>query len=825
MRNNPFDDLIPQNQSYANKGNPFDDLVPSGDTSIGRDLAIGAKNAGVGLATAIPDTLSFVGNSPYYAANVAGYLSGNDKLKNLPAPLPYLSQNINQGIDEATNNYFQPRNLQEKIIGTASNFVGGGKGLAEAGATKASQLAQKFLAPKTARDYASLATAGAGTEFGREVAPDSPATQIAGGVLGSLVPGAHSSIASALKINPSKLESFQQAGLKPTLADVSDSRFVKGVQNNLVETPFAGYKITDAIKDTNNKIASRESGLTQEGAGELAQNALRGYQQKGSKIAERLEDNLSKYILPNDNIKINNTLSAIKNKPLLYTRARQQAFNKSELGKRYNEIIETSGIKKYSDDVYFPNNNKNSFPYNDLRDLRQAIDNEITTFGKYGSKEQGALKYLRSQIQEDIKSHLKEIGPNALHDFNRYNKFYSAFAKKNENIINGLLKDKTATQTFRNITNGLRVDARDANAVMRSLKPDQKQVFSHGLIRELGMNPQNEFNSANLATNFKKLEPQAQDIALAGLDKQAQKQFRATIDSIDAMKDTKALSNHSRTFNNAIIAGTTVGGITHPIATATLLGAANLTARLMTNQSFLSWLAKGIKLNTPEEIANHIGALERISKASPEIGADVTKYLNSIKDSQSNPASEAFSKEEALKEIERRQGNKDKLSFAPEASNVTGADVIKASDSNGSNPLDSICLSNDAYPGWVTAAPDRSNCREDTRNTATNGGSTRSNAPANTTNKTVRNEYGQKEHHLQCNQDSLDYYAHRGKWNDPYGDTYVCDNAPPRGQPTNYSTPQAGAKAQYASYTNKKRLKGLSFEELLSEKIKRTRGV
>ena len=186
----------------------------SKESSIGRKLAIGAKGAAVGALTAIPNTISLSGNVPTYAANLAGYLLGNDALKNIPAPIPYVSDYLNEGINKLTNDYFVPRTFGEKAINTSSDLLGGGANIARAGATKAaSSGAQRWLAPQNARDYAALAGTGVGLEAGKEAVPESIAVPLLGALIGGSAAGLGAGTAQSAgkKIAGSLPEKFSNA--------------------------------------------------------------------------------------------------------------------------------------------------------------------------------------------------------------------------------------------------------------------------------------------------------------------------------------------------------------------------------------------------------------------------------------------------------------------------------------------------------------------------------------------------------------------------------------------------------------------------------------
>ncbi len=608
MMDNPFADLIPQQMPQQDDG------------GFVKNLGIGARGL-VKSVGAIPDLLA----TP---ANIALGLQGK-------APLLTASEDLGKAFDYVTGNRFQPQGFGENALGTAAEFVGGGAGIAKAGATKASEFATKYLAPQTAGQYASLGAAGAGLEAGKQLDPGGVVAPIAGSLLGAFAPGAalkglsylgapikntQNALAGALGVNPEKFQSFENAGLSPTLGDVSDSRFIKGAQNVILEAPFSGYKISDAIKKTNEAIDSRLSGgIAQDEAGSLAQSGLRNYQKRGSDVAGRLQQRMATHLVPDEAIPVNKTLQAIGGQTKFSTPEAQAQFSSSALGKEYTKLGSIA------------ERNNGSIPYQDLVYFRQNIDDQINNFGLMGfSKEQGALKNLRTQIQGDIGEAFKGKGPQAGRDFERFNKFYTQFARKNEDVINGLLKDKTATQAFRSIASDLRLDAGKANTVLKTLNPEQKQVFSQSLVRELGMNPQNEFSPSYFATNFKKLEPNAQEVLLAPYSKETRTQMRSIVDAIDNMKETKAISNPSGSFNQAFRGGALIGAVTNPVSTGALLLGANASAKLMTNPKFIGWLARAPGLKTVEEVGSHISKLERIANVAPQLTPDIQQYLSGL---------------------------------------------------------------------------------------------------------------------------------------------------------------------------------------------------
>jgi hypothetical protein len=583
-----------------------------------RTLGIAGKYGAAGAVGGVPDVLGFAMNTPSYLANLAGY--------DIPQPYEYITPKIVEGIDSVTGNTLKPQTFNQKALGTGAEFLASGKATA---IPKAASKIGKFIAPQGEQAYASLFGAGVGTEAGRELFPDSAAAQFAAGLAGGLTPGALSALSpnqlaqnvasKALGINPQSAQAFKDANLTPTLADLSDSKFIKGAQNVAVQAPFVGTPISNSIKNTKEQIAKYGEGLTQINAGELAQRGLRDWQTKGSQVAAELQKRMARFMTPSEGIVVDKTLDAIRSAPKFSTAEAKSQFANSAVGKEYNKL---AGIAE---------KNNGTVPYEDLVYFRQQIDDQINNFGLLGfNKEQGSLKNLRTQIQQDIGQAFKGKGDAAYNAFEKHNKFYTAFARKNEDIVNGLIKNKTATEAFKSIVGDLKIDAKKADAVLGSLKPEQKQVFSKSLISELGQSPQNEFNPSYLATNFKKLEPQAQEVVLGSFTPEGKKQFRATIDAIDAMKSTKAEANPSGTFNQTLKLGTVGGLLTEPVTTGSLLLGGRLTAGLMTSPKFLKWLSEAPRLQDEAQVAKHLGSLAKIGIDSPQIAPDIARYLEDV---------------------------------------------------------------------------------------------------------------------------------------------------------------------------------------------------
>lgn len=654
-----------QKNMYELAANRFEEL---GLQEAGRTIGMGVRAAAKGI-TSIPDFASSI-------ANLAGMAVGANP------NIPLISDKISNQFDKITNNAFQPKTFGEKVFGTGLEFLSGGAAFNPAARAIGGKVGN-LLTTQGAQQYASAAGAGAGLELGKEYAPDNAITQLGTSLLGGLG-GAKAArglskpiqtlneftlrnIASNLfTINPEKLQAFKKAGIDPTLSNVSDSKILGMVENLAANTPFASTPIEKAILKTQEKISEYGSGISREKAGTITQKSLKDWREKGFKIIDKLQENVSRHIESYTPIKLTKTVDIIGNKPTVYTDIGKDILANSASGKKFTQIKsaleqvknaaeqnlkEFYGFDKNSlsnpEVVQQFNNIKNSveklkhgdiLPYSDAVIIRKSIDNTLD--GKFGNVELGKeqiniLKNLRKGIQDDISNTLEQISPQAAKDNARFNKFYNKFANKNDEAIAPLLEDKTVTETFRDIINNTTVDAAKAKTVFSTLKPEQKETFTKAIITELGSNPQNEFSSSTLATKFKKLDKEAQDVVLAGFTKEEKEKFKSTIDVIDAIKDTVATGNQSRTAYTGALLSLGAGFATNPIGTSLALALARLgSSKLLANPKFINWISKASNLKSPVEFEKHLSKLEILAKNSPQLSSNIQEFTDKLLNSE-----------------------------------------------------------------------------------------------------------------------------------------------------------------------------------------------
>lgn len=587
-----------------------------------------------------------------------------------PLTSPYESQGPKYARAVDPEGQYDPQTRAERMFEMGIDFLTGAKANTLAKATTGSKTASKYLTPKNSKEWAQVGSAGAGLALGQEAFPDSPTAQIASSLIGSRAPNVASTVANPgrtladlLKVNPSKAATFQEAGINPRLGDVSDRNLVKSAQNRAENLPGSGYFIEQSGKKANKTIQDRyNKGVTPESSGENIERTLLKDRENKKVYFGKKEAELQKFMPGDNGVAPTNSINAFADKPKLYTLERNKAFNKSNAGKALDELRtiakpETSEIQTFEGPVKVQTKAYSDIPYNDLRDFRGELDNEISSWNKYGTKELGQMRHMRNKVNQDLDEAWKARGPEAHRAWKDYNSEYSKFAKEQEKVVDKLIANKSATEIFNSVMSNAQVDSRYANKVLSAMSHPEKAAFTRSMIKDMGSNGQNEFNINTLASKFKSLTPESQDIALSSFTPEGRSQFRNTIKAIELMQETgsKAFSSNANTAQlYATTAGLTAAAFYHPFIVGTTFAGNTGAGVLMSSPKFINWLARSRSLSNPADIQKHITGLRTIARTSPEIATAINDY----EDELNVPKPESYDLDKLIAEKKRRQQTK-----------------------------------------------------------------------------------------------------------------------------------------------------------------------
>lgn len=604
-----------------------------------RSIARGTRNLLAGTA----DTLDFLASPVREGMNLLG--------KPLGVKFPTLAEETTKAIDTGTGGYTAPQNEGEKTQEAYQRAIGGmpigaGVGMAARGLKYVPKLVEqtgKFLQGSNALTPTNVAASAATSGLIQSHLNQNPEDTLGALGAGLSIPVAQGALSLLTKkgrqgnaaktgeffqINPEAVETFQQAGITPTLPDVSKGKISKIIQSKLEHTPFASSPIVKAKELQKTQIleglGQGELGqsLSKSQASSLVKKGAKGYQKGQEKNFGSMFEKVEKDIesLADDSVGIENTNKFFEKMFKKFkTPSQEKRFKQSPLGKMYVDLYETA------------RENGGKLPYYDVKDRLDQINDLITTHGEIGKVSQGKLKQFASNLskdaEKDIGPKLKELGKDSYGNWLDVKKYYSDYAKNEIPQLNELYKKdkKGATDAFVDLVTNQKKGAEKAKLVLKGLDHNDQIDLTDAIHKQLGRTSDGSFSPLKWVRGYKNLDPDAQKILLSPLNKQTQNKFGAIADTIDHLKSTLAEANTSKTAYHTALVGLSVAGTKalgslasgNPIPLGSLAGSLllgnRISEKMLTNQKFINWMYKGMKAKT-------LPQFEKILNDVPHVG-------------------------------------------------------------------------------------------------------------------------------------------------------------------------------------------------------------
>lgn len=588
---------LPKDQFYEKIGLSSAPLQQnkSLDQEIERPFLQTAKNITVGTLGNLGDLAQEAVNLPSYIGNVGARaiekkIYGDNMIKPFDtSKINTVSPMIRKGFDKATGGLTAPRNKTEQIVQDIGEIGGGiiGPGAIESAAKSAanliSQTPKKILQKVT------------------NITPKSRGT----------------------------LKAFEDAGINPRLADISEGQGSKVIQNSLANFPFARASIEKATQEQIDNITKQLANITKSEGGTIPQAGK--IIQQGSKVlktglnarTEQLYNDLDKFIPKQGDrsaLISTNNLRNLETKPEI-----QDVIAVGE--GQTNKILDH--LKNITDQ-------EGNISYDRLKIFRSTVGRKLQS-PMLGGDERGAIKQIYGALSEDMKSAIINSGggEKGLQAFNKANNAFARHTELMENKINPLIKAKTPSKVYDLVLSGTKQGGTDARLIMRSLDPLQKDFVRGTIIKEMGLANEglqgaerNVFSTDKFLTEYNKMKKVGAERNLFAPEQ------NEAIDKLNvalrAIKETGKARQSSNNLPYLQWLGLGVGlGTLGLLPTAGALASGKLTAELMTNPKFVSWLAKAPKI-TEKMIPQHLKQLSIIASQNPAIRENILTYLSKI---------------------------------------------------------------------------------------------------------------------------------------------------------------------------------------------------
>ena len=573
------------------------------------------------------------------------------------------------------------RPVSAAVVGTAGAVIGGAAGLVSPvpGGAAYGAVAGAGLGTAAGTQIAELIGKTLGTEILRTPSElvEETAMDIAyggtGQVLGpAIVQGAKYALRGgkqATEVMVKRLQDFANAGVAPSLGQATERRAIHTVEMALSNIPGGGLlsEFAQKAQDDLGKRATRiaadligketpattieagrkiSMGISADGIG--AQNSFLG---RFKSRAGLLYGEVDKFIKPQSNVKLTNTLTELKNQvsPIVGAEKTSEIFKNKFL----NEVFENIQM-----DIAKQTYGAEQLPYNAVKQIRSKIGNKLADFPLVSDVDKGSLKLVYKAISDDLLSFTKSQGSKAANTYNRANNYYRSGLDRIENYLEPIQRVADPDKLTSILLSSSKEGATRINAIKKSLTDEQYKFFLSSVVDRLGkIRPSmgmateasgevvtgiGQFSSETFLTNWNSLNKIAKDVLFSG---KGLANIRSDLNTI--AKVSSIIRESGKTFKNPsgsadrligqtmLLGGAASVAMGNPKILVTLpliIGGANISSKLLTNAKFINWVARGVDIADAKGIdgvIQHIGRLGTVmANADSESRHFINNYLN-----------------------------------------------------------------------------------------------------------------------------------------------------------------------------------------------------
>ena len=542
-------------------------------------------------------------------------------------------------------------------VGPGGTILGSGAGMAF-GSEVFERVAQKYGAEilRTNKEHAAeRMTDFAFGSVGQAVAP-----LILKGFKGSLVGFGKAAVKSR-----ERLKAFIDAGVSPTLGQVSQKRGIQTVEMVLGNFPGSSGRIAShALKaqddlgkiafNSASKLINKTLPASEVEVGKAITqgikngvNASDGFIGRFQSRVGQLFEEASQLVPKNTLVSLESTLTKLKDlvSPIKGAEATSLILKNQFLDDIFKGL--QTDLKK----------NGGKLSWEAVKALRSKIGNKLSSFDLIPDVDKAQLKLIYGALSEDLKLTAKGISKQAYNKILRADKYYSKGLKRIEDYLQPITKVGDPDRIVSVLLNSAKEGASRINAIKKSLNPDQYKIFLSSVIDRLGriqpaqaiggdiLEGSGKFSSETFLTNWSRLSDKAKEALFTGKgwSKEMIKDFDNIVKISSIIRQSgKTFKNPSGTADRVVGQGIVLGGGATAftgnraflVGVLGAIGGANISSRLFTNPSFIKWLAQGTKIASTkgmDGILTHIGKLGTVmGNADSETRQFIYEYLQML---------------------------------------------------------------------------------------------------------------------------------------------------------------------------------------------------
>jgi hypothetical protein len=441
------------------------------------------------------------------------------------------------------------------------------------------------------------------------------------GVSGAALAGATSRTASAapraLKPSERAAQAAQRVGVTPSLGMTGKTGAMTAAA--LEKVPFSGGTVARdaarAVGEVESAFAGAVSRIGPAGgpvrAGDALQTGLKGFVDSFQRRSGELFDAVDNAIPPGTQTRIPQTAQVVADQKRYFA--------------QNPELAARLGLNQW--DAVVSEAQTNGLPWQALKQFRSKVGEAIgSNRGALADEDLGRLKQLYGALTADMEVAARTAGPEAFKAWRRANDYYRSGAQRIETYLDKTItasSPERAYEAFVAMTKADRAtsDVTRMRRIKASLKREDWQVVSSSIVDRLGKARPGQqgadgdtFSAGTFLTEWNKLSPEAKDILVPS-------DVRRELDDLavvaETVKEGGAERNLSNTGTVVTATGLAYGLQAAPVSTTLALTSANISARALTSQTFLTALRnyRAGKPKMMEAMARGTGAFSADAKA------------------------------------------------------------------------------------------------------------------------------------------------------------------------------------------------------------------
>lgn len=543
-------------------------------------------------------------------------------------------------------------NVTRSMAG-AGSFVGAGKALSGASGPVARTVGDLLRAGPGSQTISAATGAGA-REWAQAEGAD-PTTQAIVGVVGSLAPaGAQLVGESALRglvrggeagrrATAERIAAAHNAGAQPTVGMATGRRMPQAIESGLAKVPGSAGRMATVAPKTSEGMGRRVSELADDIsisrdptlAGTAIERGIKSFVAtfKGKQAA--LYGQLDNYLPADAGVDVSSTRATLG-----------RLTTPIQGAEKSSAILQDATLRRMAEALDADAAATGAIPYRALKELRTMVGNKLSDGALVSDTPRAQLKQVYGALTDDMERSARAAGPEAERALARANRYTRAGLSRIEERLEKVI-GPTAERTYKTLVNDPG-DATKIGAVLKSLPKGDREVVQATFIERMGKalpGRQDEagdiFSAETFLTNWNRLDPRSKRALFADGGGGLRKDLDDIAKTAAMIRDqAKVISNPSGTAAaianytgaGAVVASTLAGQPTTAAALLAAMGGANLSARALTNPTFVNWLARSTEVNAAAlpSVVNSLAQYASMEQ-DPDLKAGLESMLSALR--------------------------------------------------------------------------------------------------------------------------------------------------------------------------------------------------